>query len=98
VPRTCRDRSTSGCRRMSLQELPNITMPRRTHIKRNSSAKPAFESDGATYVYQEALNANPEALLFLTPNWNPGQPVSGYGGYLNHNLLVAFNGTRAWIN
>jgi len=36
--------------------------------------------------------------LFVTPNWNPGQPVLGSGGYLNHNLAVGYNGSRIWFN
>src|SRR4029077_8201833 len=44
-----------------------------------------------TYVNQEALNANPDALLFGTPNFNPG-------GSLNHNFAVSYNGSQTWIN
>jgi hypothetical protein len=53
---------------------------------------------GTTYVNQEALNANPNALLFVTPNLNPGQPVSGYGGSLNHNVAVSYNASKTWTN
>jgi hypothetical protein len=48
------------------------------------------------YVYQEALNANPNALLFVTPSLTP--PYPGYGGSLNHNLVVSYNGSKRWTD
>jgi hypothetical protein len=48
------------------------------------------------YVNQEALNANPNALLFVTPSLNP--PYPGYGGSLNHNVAVSYNGSKRWTN
>src|SRR5262249_926491 len=46
------------------------------------------------YVNQEALNANPNALLFVTPSLNP--PYPGYGDSLNHNVAVSYNGSKRW--
>jgi hypothetical protein len=48
------------------------------------------------YVDQEALNANPNALLFVTPSLTP--PYPGYGGSLNHNLAVSYNGSKRWTD
>lgn len=44
-----------------------------------------------TTIDNPLANGNPNALLFVTPNWNPG----GVGGvYNNHRIGVYYNGSR----
>jgi hypothetical protein len=50
-------------------------------------------SDQATFIDHPLTNDNPDAIIFVTPNWNPG----GVGGtYNNHNIGVAYRENK-WI-
>jgi hypothetical protein len=44
-----------------------------------------------TVIDDPVTNDNPNALVFVTHNWNPG---GGSGRYNNHNLGVSYNGSR----
>lgn len=45
----------------------------------------------STYINNRATNGKPRALLFVTPNWNPGNTASGI--YDNHPIGVWYNRT-----
>jgi hypothetical protein len=48
----------------------------------------------ATFIDHPLTNDNPDAMIFVTPNWNPGG--AGSGTYNNHNIGVAYRGNK-WI-
>ena len=45
-----------------------------------------------TFIDNPLTNGNPNAIVYVTPNWNPGG--GGPGVYNNHNVGVYNNGTK----
>jgi hypothetical protein len=45
-------------------------------------------SNNSTYLDNSLTNGNPDAVLFVTPNWNPG---GGRGTYNNHPIGVWYD-------
>lgn len=51
-------------------------------------ATPANIADNSTYVDHPSTNRNPDAVLLVTPNWNPG---GGAGLYGDHPVGVLYD-------
>ncbi len=57
-------------------------------------ATPANTSLNSTFIDNPLTNGNPNAVLLVTPNWNPG---GGSGVYDNHNVGVSYDpATDKW--
>ncbi len=58
-------------------------------------ATPANTVDNETYVDSPLTNESPDAVLSITPNWNPG---GGAGTYNNHPVSVRYDaGEAKWV-
>ncbi len=57
----------------------------RAFVQRATAANTSLNS---TYIDNPLTNGNPNALLFATPNWNPG---GGSGVYDNHHVGVSYD-------
>ena len=58
-------------------------------------ATPANTVENGTYVDSLLTNQNPDAVLSITPNWNPG---GGAGIYNNHPVSVLYDAEEAkWV-
>lgn len=56
---------------------------------------PANTRDEGTYVDHPSVNATPEAVLSITPSWNPG---GGYGRYNDHLVGVLYDADKErWV-
>lgn len=61
-------------------------------IHRSTSAN---TMGGSTYVDHPLMNENPEAILLVTPNWNPG---GGTGTYNNHPVGIGYDADEdRWV-
>ncbi len=51
-------------------------------------------SSNSTYLDHPLINGNPDAILYVTQNWNPG---GGGGTYNNHPVGVWYDaGRKRW--
>ncbi len=79
---------------MPLGAAFNVFVPPAGSSRFVHTASPGNIGGSMTYIDNALTNNRPNAMLFVTPNWNPG----GSGGtYDNHNIGVWYViGTRKW--
>lgn len=73
---------------MTQQAAFNVWIPKKTQTNFIQQATTANIAGGSTVIDNPLVNNKPNAVLFVTQNWNPG----GNGGVFNpHPIGVAFN-------